>query len=241
MEIQSSNQIQDTIHNLYTLVKNSPDDHHQHIEVSQNLVNLYNDYEISSPGQLSLSDYSQFMISHFLVFDTNNARYLWKRIPSNLKEKEALTNTQLIELWEIGRSLTKQQYQNAFKLIDLLVNSLQQDSEQNGSMLKLLEILSTLLREHLIIMIRKAYATIEKGKLKALLGLQHYSQQQFGDYIAKKGMSLSLKDSGFVLPGHNQVSARNKKHFELNEDRVEQLAQVVQFLEQQKYDFNNVN
>jgi hypothetical protein len=72
--------------------------------------------------------------------------------------------------------LVQHQYQDAFLKIDSLVKALEQDSEKNGSLLKLVEVMTKLLREeHLIKMVRKAYTSIEISKLKPLLGISGWS------------------------------------------------------------------
>jgi hypothetical protein len=60
-----------------------------------------------------------------------------------------------------------------------------------------LEVLTKALREvHLIKMVRKAYTTIEVGKLKALLGIQ--DDQQFQDFITRRGMTV---DGTYITVG----------------------------------------
>ena len=78
---------------------------------------------------MTLSDYQHFLIAHFLVLDTTNAKYLWKRVPAHYKDVESMPNAVLNELWEVGKLLTKQNYPDAFKLIDSQRKALQQDSE----------------------------------------------------------------------------------------------------------------
>jgi hypothetical protein len=47
------------------------------------------------------------------VFDTVNAKFLWKRISKGLKEEP----NSLKELWNIGKALSGKQYAEAFVLI----------------------------------------------------------------------------------------------------------------------------
>ncbi len=72
-------------------------------ELASHLVALYNEFEITNPGQLSLNDYTQFLLAHFIVLDTTNARFLWKRIPQAFKNKSDLTNQTLITVWQVGK------------------------------------------------------------------------------------------------------------------------------------------
>lgn len=80
-------------------------------------------------------------------------------------------------------------YAEAFQHIDSLLRQLQQDSEKNGSLIQLVEVLiQTLREEHLIKQIKKAYATIEVGKFRKLLGLETASNDRFQQFLRKKGI-----------------------------------------------------
>jgi len=61
-------------------------------------------------GYLSTEEYQHFLLTHLILLDTINARFLWKRIPKGLKEVEGAappTSTHIIgEIWSIGKSLT---------------------------------------------------------------------------------------------------------------------------------------
>ena len=74
--------------------------------LAETLVKLFNEYEISNPGLLSLNDYQLFLLAHLSVLDTNNARFLWKRIPDQMKDKTVADNQPLIDVWGIGKALT---------------------------------------------------------------------------------------------------------------------------------------
>ena len=111
MEIQSANQLQDTIHNLYTQSKMhqerlasaaKPEPVDKLIQTGELLVSYFNDYELCAPGgRLSATEYQQFLLAQMIVFDTINAKFLWKRIPKGLKEEA----NNLKELWNIGTVL----------------------------------------------------------------------------------------------------------------------------------------
>ena len=101
------------------------------------------------------------------MFDTINAKFLWKRIPKTVKDEAG----SLKELSEITKNLSEKQYAEAFLLIDKLTKALQQDAEKNGTTLKLVEVLTKVLREHHILRdVKKAYQSVELPKIKCLLG-----------------------------------------------------------------------
>lgn len=155
MEIQSANSLQDTIHNLYTRAKMHDAGEKVSmaslLSLGSDLVTLFNDHEISSPGgKLSSADYQLFLIAHLIVLDTVNARFLWKRIPKSIKEEASAApsgtapspNAQTLnEIWGVTQALCSKNYPLAFSLIQTLIKQQSQDSEKNGSTLKLLEVL----------------------------------------------------------------------------------------------------
>jgi len=84
------------------------------IQLGEVLVGYFNDYELSAPGgRLSSNEYQQFFLAHLIVFDTINAKFLWKRISKGLKEEP----NSLKELWNIGKALSDNLYAEAFLLI----------------------------------------------------------------------------------------------------------------------------
>jgi hypothetical protein len=65
-----------------------------------------------------------------------------------------------------------------------------------------------------------------------MLGLDNESEQSLKDFLTKKSMRV---DGNFVNPPAEEGS---KHRFELNQDRIEQLTKIVQFLEQQKHELD---
>lgn len=117
--------------------------------------------------------------------------------------------------------------------------NLQQDSEQNaaGNLSKLLEVLVVVLREvHIPVLVRKTFVSIEISQLRAMLGLEQHElsgQIEMAEYLRKRGMQVS---GGYAYPSTHGISSEvviesSKSKFELTEERVESLTNVVQFLE----------
>ena len=138
--------------------------------MANDAIQLFNDYEIHSPGgKLTVTEYQLFLLTHLIVFDTINAKFLWKRLPKTLKGQDG--NEILNETWNIVKVLIDKEYQRAFTLTENLTKSLKADSEKNSSALKLTEVFHCLLREyHVLSDIKQAYQNIEFSKAKSLLG-----------------------------------------------------------------------
>lgn len=63
----------------------------------------------------------------------------------------------------------------------------------------MLEVLTKLLREeHLILMVRKAYTSIDYGKFKSLFGMNGWQESDVHKFISEKRMRL---EDDFVHPG----------------------------------------
>lgn len=120
MEIYSANKLQDTIHNIYALCKKlddlapKPSTYKPVIALAADAINLFNDNEINQPsGRLTVTEYQLFLITHLIAFDTINAKYLWKRIPSSLKGHDG--NQVLSETWQLAKYLIEKDYGQAFQ------------------------------------------------------------------------------------------------------------------------------
>lgn len=86
-------------------------------------------------------------------------------------------------------------------LIDKLTKVFQQDAEKNGTTLKLVEVLTKVLREHHILRdVKKAYQSVELPKIKCLLGFISESDQVFTAFLSTRGFKI---DGNFVHIPHN--------------------------------------
>ena len=56
-----------------------------------------------------MTEYQHFLIAQLIVFDTVNARFLWKRIPKSLKE-DSSNQGLLKDIWEVGKALIGKEY-----------------------------------------------------------------------------------------------------------------------------------
>ena len=113
MEVHSGDPIKDLLHNIGALAHSITEPTPSFsplMESARELVELYNDQEISPPaGQLSQEEYQLFLLTQLILLDTVNAKYLWKRIPKALKEGEGAapsTHAHILkDLWEVGSQL----------------------------------------------------------------------------------------------------------------------------------------
>jgi hypothetical protein len=82
-----------------------------------------------------------------------------------------------------------------------MAKALAQDPEKNGTTLKLVEVLTKVLREyHILRDVKKAYQSIEVPKLKGILGFVSEADQVFSGFLTARGFKI---DGGFVHIPHN--------------------------------------
>lgn len=195
-------------------------------------MSLFNDFEISSPGgKLSSPDYQLFLLAHLVVLDTINCKFLWKRIPKALKSEGTSQNSQVTnEIWGIARAFIKKDFSQGFTLIGSLTKQLSSDAEKHGSILKMLEVLTKVMREHhMVKILRQSFATIDFKLIKSLLGFTPAEADSvIGEFLVKRGMTI--EGSYVLIPPC--AAEETSKRFTLDQERVSELAQVVQFLEQ---------
>lgn len=218
------------------------------METAKDLVETFNDKELIAAHKtgLSLEDYQLFLLAHLILFDLTNARFLWKRIPKSLKESGQAApslNTQVIqEIWAIGKSLTLKEYGAAFSQIRTLITLVDSDSEKNqfATISGLLRTLEKVLREHHVFsVLRKTYATVEFTQFKEVLG---FTASQATDASIQEFMrhrELTLDGSYVVIPSKirsldSAEGSHGQKQFHLSEERMQDLARVVQYLEKNK-------
>lgn len=83
------------------------------LQTGAQLITYFNDYELSAiDGKLTAGEFQQFLIAQLIVFDTINARFLWKRIPKGILEGSS--SAVLKELHEIVKGLNDKLYAESF-------------------------------------------------------------------------------------------------------------------------------
>jgi CSN8/PSMD8/EIF3K family len=153
--------------------------------------------------------YILHLFAYYLTNNLQDARLLWKRIPSP-------KSGELEKVWEIGKSLIRKDYSKAIHLINSFHWIVSAD---------IVLMLRRKLIEDTRIRISKSYISIELNKLAEILSLND-GEIQF--LIDKWGWKV---ENNFVLP----VSAP-KNYVRNVEDRdVLLITQLVAFLEQKNH------
>ncbi|XP_053554840.1 COP9 signalosome complex subunit 8 isoform X2 [Bombina bombina] len=80
----------------------------------QRLLEQCEEQELEAPGGVASPQvYSQLLVLYLLHNDTNNARYLWKRIPPAVRS----ANSELGAIWEVGQRIWQRDFPGIYSSI----------------------------------------------------------------------------------------------------------------------------
>lgn len=116
----------------------------------------------SAIGVASPQVYGQLLAIYILFNDLTSAKFLWKRIPANIKENSA----ELSLIWQVGKCLWKRNYSDLYAVIS---------SHQNwpNHLKNIMNLILDLTRQRAVNLISKAYSSIRLTEAASLLGLSN--------------------------------------------------------------------
>ena len=121
----------------------------------------------SADGVAPLDVYKKLLLIYLMESDLTNAKFLWKRIPSNLK-----TDNELVVIWQIGQSLWKKEFANVY----FIINS----QEWSEEVKELTQKLYTILQKRMTKLVADSYSVIKLEALSKLVGIS--DEQQLKEY-----------------------------------------------------------
>lgn len=159
--------------------------------------------------------YKKLLVIYLIENDLPNAKFLWKRIPQELKIDNELT-----VIWKMGQFLWKREFPNVYATI----------AEQDWSVeiKELVEKLQVYLRERLAKLIRDAYSVIKFEELSKLFGLP--DETHVVSFATEQGWTIDFENKLVILP---ELPA-NKKTLETeitSEQLLHRLTNYVSFME----------
>ena len=117
--------------------------------------------ELESPtGRASPQVYGQLLAIYLLFNDLASAKFLWKRIPNDIKE----ANTELSIIWLVGKHMWKKNYSDIYAVIESY-------PAWPNHLKKIMKIILDSTRQRATNLIIKAYSTIQLSDASKLLGL----------------------------------------------------------------------
>src|SRR3989338_98682 len=103
--------------------------------------------------------YGAFLLGYLINDDLNNCRFLWKRMPNDVKKDDDVKG-----IWEVAKQLWNRNYEGAY-------NSISQLKPTSPQLKELINYFIDQLRQRTLLLISKAYANISTADLMKCLGV----------------------------------------------------------------------
>lgn len=170
--------------------------------------------ELEAPdGIASAQTYAQLLAVYLYQNDLCNAKYLWKRIPSDLKTG----NAELGKIWVVGQRM----WQRDLPGVHVALNA-----EWSEDVFDIMAALKDKVRERAITLISKAYSSLSLTVFASMTGLTLEEARQL---VVERGWTV---DGTMVQPCKMKKEESNlDTDFCLTEDQLQKLTQIFSFLE----------
>ncbi|XP_037579826.1 COP9 signalosome complex subunit 8-like [Dermacentor silvarum] len=162
-------------------------------------------------GVASPQAYGQLLAIYLLQNDLPNAKFLWKRIPQEIKQ----SHTELGNIWKVGQGLW-------FKDFPAIYNGLAQ--EWPDDIKPIMQELGERTRRRALMLVAKAYSSISLDDASSFLGIP---KLELADVVCPLGWSVDAAN-GMVLPKHTVVRHEDSTP---SEEQLAKLTDFVAFLE----------
>lgn len=155
--------------------------------------------------------YAVHLLAHFYVHDINSARFLWKTIPSSIKE----SNPEVNAVWKIGQQLWLRNYGGVHEA----VRGFEWSPELQG----FISAFSELYTKEIFQLLVSAYSTISVEDVALFLGM---SEDAATSYVLQQGWTVD--NASRMLTVKKQPVASVQK---LDPRKLQQLTEYVFHLE----------
>ncbi|XP_034938471.1 COP9 signalosome complex subunit 8 [Chelonus insularis] len=168
--------------------------------------------ELEAPDGLpSAQIYAQLLAVYLYQNDLCNAKYLWKRIPPNIKS----LCPELQQIWMVGQRM----WQRDWRAVHAALNN-----EWSDDVNSIMHALKENVRERAMILISEAYSSVNLSVLAAMTGLSLEQAQ------------ISAVERGWTVDGNTVKPCKVDKEQHtaqatLTEDQLYKLTEFVSFLE----------
>ncbi|OWZ20184.1 COP9 signalosome complex subunit [Phytophthora megakarya] len=172
---------------------------------------------VSSSAESTLSPdfYASYLLVVLLAKSLNDARFLWKRIPVEMKQ----TSEELCNVWEVGKALWERNLAAAYAAMDY---------DWSPSLQGLIEALKTSTREGTAELLSLAYSTISVSDVALALGFARHEDAL--QYCSSLGWDVSTADQ-LILP-KPLGNVRRGPSTVVDLDQLDTLSKTVLHLEQ---------
>ncbi|XP_015114576.1 COP9 signalosome complex subunit 8 [Diachasma alloeum] len=177
------------------------------------LVNELEKAELEAPtGTVSAQVYSQLLAVYLHQNDLCNAKFLWKRIPDNVKSG----CQELSQIWNVGQKMWQRDWPAVHTALNL---------EWSDDVRHIMHALKESVRERAMSLVSEAYSSLS---LSVLAGMTGQSPEEAKQSVLDRGWSL---DDTTVKPCKIEKEQSTPSPATLTDDQLSKLTQFVSFLE----------
>ncbi|XP_076441273.1 COP9 signalosome complex subunit 8-like [Babylonia areolata] len=164
--------------------------------------------ELEAPGGVaSPQQYGQLMALYLLHSDSLSCKFLWKRIPNNIKQ----ANTELGLIWEVGQCMWKRNYPGIYEALK---------KDWSESVKPIMNALTENVRRQALNLVQLAYSSINVDDFAVFLGMPVGEAKQAA---VSEGWTLDSQ-SKFLTPKKiesvSTVTLPNEQHLSVLTDYV---------------------
>ncbi|XP_044729676.1 COP9 signalosome complex subunit 8 [Chrysoperla carnea] len=171
----------------------------------------------------SVQVYAQLLAVYLYQNDLCNAKYLWKRIPQNVKN----THSELLQIWSVGQHMWKRDYQSTYSTLST--------TTWPEYIKDIMKSLLDNVRERAINLIQQSYSSLSINAVSTMTGLTQDDIKN--NILSKYHWTLDTTDSNIIiLPTIQQQQSlinnnNNQTLTTSSEDQLYKLTEFVSFLE----------
>jgi COP9 signalosome complex subunit 8 len=180
--------------------------------------------ELRDQDQTSEDVFKHLLIYYLLKDEVIKAKFLWKRLPAQLKQNRTAEESELVRLWNIAVLIIKRHHVQIFGLVNRyrIGNGLQFFSSQELNDLLCLLVEKT--RDRLFELVTFAYTSISVDELAQLVGLSN--EEVIRDSLKREWCMDDTKS--YLLP---RAKTTTEVLHNPNREQMQQLTSLVSYLE----------
>lgn len=176
--------------------------------------------ELESPaGRASPQVYGQLLAIYLLFNDLTSAKFLWKRIPDEIKDQ----NSELSIIWSVGKMMWKKNYAEIYDIVKSCPS-------WPNHLKNIMNLILQSTRNAAAKLITKAYSTIHISNASRLLGM---TNEEVMDWALSNKWTFE-DDTGFFVINrckNDDLRASSALVVENRTELLEKLTDYIVFLE----------
>jgi len=177
---------------------------------------------LSNNTQTPAEVYAQLLVTYLIQNDLVNSKFLWQRIPTNIKTDKELEN-----IWKIGKLLWKREFNSFFNSIT--------NETWSSVIAPLMVKLRESQRERLVNLVTQSYSIISFSKLEQLIGCDEVQLTEIASVklweLDIENKMVKINNLSTNLLTMNLTSVENEEANKQCDRLLNKLTNYVTFLE----------